>query len=93
MDTKLRMVTRRQFGFSNEAQLNRALVDALTASVPACEICREISKEIESNADGAEYTEAPGFPGRTVRKIDAHFKFHWREDYELIDLVNGKPAK
>lgn len=82
----LRMVTRRKFGFSNGAQLNRALVDALRASMPACETCRDIEKEIDATADGAEYLEAPSFPGTTVQKLDAHFKYHWKADYALVDL-------
>jgi len=93
MSKKLQMTTSRQFGFSNGAQLNRALVDALTASMPGCETCREIEKEIQSNSEGAEYIEAPSFPGKTVQKLDAHFKYHWKEEYELIDLVTRRPAK
>lgn len=92
MSARLQMVTRRQFGFDNAARLNRALVDALKKSMPCCETCREIDKEIESTPEGAEYTEAPSFPGQTVQKLNAHFKFHWKEDYELIDLVNKRPA-
>lgn len=93
MNAKLQMVTRRQFGFSNGAQLNRALVDALNASMRGCETCREIEKEIQLNSEGGEYIEAPSFPGRTVQKLDAHFKYHWKEDYELVELVNRRPAK
>ena len=92
MSARLQMVTRRQFGFANDARLNRALVEALRVSMLGCETCREIEKEIESTPEGGEYTEAPSFPGKTVRKLDAHFKFHWKEDYELIDLVNKRPA-
>src|SRR5437762_4210844 len=81
MSAKLTMVTRKQFGFSNRAHLNRALVDALKASMQGCETCREIEKEIELNPEGGEYVEAPSFPGKTVQKLDAHFKSHWREEY------------
>jgi len=90
---KLRMVTRRKFGFSNGAQLNRALVDAVKASMRGCETCREIDKEIEPTAEGAEYLETPTFPGQTVQKIDAHFKYHWKGDYELVDLANRGSAR
>jgi len=38
------------------------------------------------NRDGGEYVEAASFPGRTIRTIDAHFKAHWKEDYELVHL-------
>ena len=93
MSPRLQMVTRRQFGFSNGAQLNRALIDALRASKPGCETCREIEEEIQSNDEGGEYLEAPSFPGRTVQKLDAHFKYHWKEDYELVDLVNRRTTK
>ncbi|HLF93923.1 MAG TPA: hypothetical protein VJB14_10710 [Planctomycetota bacterium] len=86
LTARLKMVTRRKFGFSNGAQLNRPLVDALKASTEACETCREIEKEIDATADGAEYLEAPSFPGKTVQKLDAHFKYHWKGDYELVDL-------
>jgi hypothetical protein len=93
MSTKLQMITRKQFGFSNKAQLNQALIDALAASMPGCETCREIEKEIQSNPEGGEYMEAPSFPGKTVQKLDAHFKYHWKDTYELIDLANGRPSK
>jgi len=86
MDAKLQMVTRRVFGFSNKAQLNQALVDALRASAPGCETCRDIDKEVEAIPDGGEYVEAASFPGKTVQKLDAHFKFHWKTDYALVDL-------
>jgi hypothetical protein len=90
---RMQMVTRRQFGFSNGAQLNQPLVDAVKASMPGCEICREIERDILSNPEGGEFTEAPSFPGTTVQKLDAHFKYHWKDDYELIDLVNRRLAK
>jgi hypothetical protein len=93
MSTKLQMVTRKQFGFSNRAQLNQALIDALAASMPGCETCCEIEKEIQANPEGGEYIEAPSFPGKTVQKLDAHFKYHWKDTYELIDLANGRSSK
>jgi len=89
MITKMKMVTFKQFGFSNKAQLNRALVDALNSSLQDCERCREIEKGIESNAEGAEYVEAPSFPGMTVQKLDLHFKSHWKENYEFVDVAGG----
>jgi len=93
MSAKLQMITRKQFGFSNGARLNRALIDALRASMQGCETCSEIEKEIELDPEGGEYIEAPSFPGKSVQKLDAHFKAHWKENYELIDLVNGKSVK
>jgi hypothetical protein len=92
MDAKLQMITRRVFGFSNKAQLNQALVDALRASAPACETCRDIDKEVEAVPEGGEYVEAASFPGKTVQKLDAHFKYHWKGDYALVDLSGRKGA-
>lgn len=88
----LRMSTRRRFGFSNRAQLNPALLVALAESGAHCETCREIERDIERQPEGGEYVESPGFPGRTIRVLHAHFKFHWKEEYELIDLANRSPA-
>lgn len=93
MSTKLQMVTRRRFGFSNGARLNQALLDALKASMPGCETCREIEKEIQADDEGGDYVEAPSFPGKTVQKLDAHFKYHWKSDYELVELVHRKSAE
>lgn len=93
MSNKFQMVTCRQFGFSNGAKLNPALVDAIKASMPACETCRGIEKEIEMTAEGAEYLESPGFPGWNISKLDAHFKSHWKDAYELVDLARRPGAK
>ena len=82
MNEKLQMLTRTRFGYSNKAQLSPALLTAVAASGPDCETCFEIQKELE----GAEFVEAASFPGRTVQKLDAHFKFHWKDGYELVDL-------
>jgi len=90
MSATLKMMTRRLFGFSNRAKLNPALVDALKASMPVCETCREIEKEIDSIPEGAEFVECASFPGKTVQKLDAHFKFHWKAEYELLDLSGRK---
>jgi hypothetical protein len=84
--TKMQMVTRKLFGFSNKAQLNGALLEGLRASMPICETCRDIEKELDATPEGGEFTEAASFPGRTVQKLDAHFKYHWKEGYELVDL-------
>ena len=86
MTAKLQMVTRSLFGFSKKARLNPALLDALRESVPGCETCRDIEKEVESIPEGGDYVEAASFPGKTVQKLDAHFKFHWKGEYELVDL-------
>jgi len=93
MAAKLQMVTHRVFGLSNKARLNPALLDALRASMPACEFCRDIEKEVDPVADGGEYVEAPSFPGKTVQKLDAHFKFHWKGDYELVELTGTTGAR
>jgi hypothetical protein len=90
MTAPLQMTTRARFGISNTAKLNRALVDALLASTSGCEICREIQKDIDANPDGGEYVETAGFPGRTIPKLDAHFKSHWNKEYELVDLTGRK---
>ena len=90
MSATLQMMTRRLFGFSNRAKLNPALVDALKASMPVCETCREIEKGIDSIPEGAEFVECASFPGKTVQKLDAHFKFHWKAEYELLDLSGRK---
>lgn len=84
---KLQMVTRRIFGFSNGARLNPALMEALQASVLHCDVCREIQKEVDAVSEGGDYVEAAGFPGKTVQKLSAHFKAHWKDDFELIDLA------
>ncbi len=93
MNDKLQMVTCRQFGFSNGAKLNRVLVDALTASMPVCELCTRIDKELDRTAEGAEFVESPSFPGMNVQKMDAHFKSHWKDAYELVDLARRPGAK
>ena len=90
MTARLQMTARARFGYSNSAKLNRALVDALLASTSGCETCREIQKDIDSNADGGEYVETAGFPGRTIPKLDAHFKSHWNSEYELVDLTGRR---
>ncbi len=69
------------------------LLESNGGSDNLCETCREIEKEIELNPEGGEYIETPSFPGKTVQKLDAHFKYHWKEDYELIDQANRRPAK
>lgn len=87
MNEKLKMVTRTRFGHSNKATLSPELLTALAASGPDCETCVEIQKELEVGAEGGEFIEAASFPGRTVQKLDAHFKFHWKDGYELVDLA------
>lgn len=87
---KYQMTTRRRFGFSNRAQLNLPLTEALRAAAAACEICREIGKETDPIPEGSEFVESGSFPGRTVQKLDAHFKSHWKAEYELVDLSGRK---
>jgi len=86
MPATLQMRTARLFGFSNRAKLNPALLLALRASAPLCETCRDIDKEIDTIPEGAEFVECGSFPGKTVQKLDAHFKAHWKTEYELVDL-------
>ena len=90
MSARLRMETRSCFGFSNKAQLNPALLGALAISAPSCEVCLEIEKDVLPNPEGAEYVEAASFRGRTVQRLDAHFKAHWKDEYELVDLSGRK---
>ncbi len=85
MTAKFVMVTRSRFGFSKKAQLNAGLVGALAVSAPDCELCVEIQNDLLATPEGGEYVEAASFPGRTVQKLDAHFKSHWKNDYELVD--------
>jgi len=85
MSANLQMTSVRRFGRSNMARLNPALMAALHASGPGCETCREIEREVDSNPEGGEYVETAGFPGKTVPKLDAHFKFHWKDDYQFVD--------
>jgi len=90
MSARLQMTTRARFGTSNRAILNRALLDALLASTSACETCRTISREVDTQSDGGEYVETAGFPGTTIPKLDAHFKSHWKGEYELVDLTGRR---
>ena len=39
--------------------------------------------------EGGEFIEAASFPGRTVQKLSARFKFHGKEAYDLIVLGGG----
>jgi hypothetical protein len=90
MATRFQMVTRRQFGFSNKARLNPALVAALRSEGSICQTCRDIEKEVDAVPEGGDYVEAASFPGKTVQKLDAHFKSHWKDEYELVDLAARK---
>jgi hypothetical protein len=90
MSATLQMMTRRLFSSSGRAKLNPALVQALKTSMPMCETCREIGKQIDSIPEGGEFVECASFPGKTVQKLDAHFKFHWKAEYELLDLSGRK---
>lgn len=92
MPARLQMVTRRLFGFSNRARLNPPLVDALRVSVADCEVCRDIANEVDPVPEGGEFVEATSFPGKTVQKLHAHFKSHWKDEYELVDLSGRKDA-
>lgn len=90
MAATLQMKTARLFGFSNRAKLNPALLVALRSSGPDCETCREIEKEIDVIPEGGEFVECGSFPGKTVQKLDAHFKSHWKAEYELVDQSGRK---
>jgi hypothetical protein len=84
MVARLKMATRSRFGFSKRAQLNVSLVGAVAASGSGCELCAEIQKDVLVNPEGGEYVEAASFTGRTIGTLDAHFKAHWKDDYELV---------
>ena len=84
MTEKLRMTTRARFGAATRAQLNRALLEALAASGRTCETCVEIQQDVLVNPEGGEFVEAASFPARTVQKLDAHFRSHWKDAYEQV---------
>jgi hypothetical protein len=86
------MTTRRLFGYSGKGSFNQALLDAIRASRPTCEACRDIEREVDEVPGGAEFTEAASFPGRTLDKLNAHFKAHWKEEYELVDLSGRRTS-
>ena len=90
MSGKLQMTTRTRFGGAHKAQLNKPLMDALAAA-PDCDTCVDILQDVEASPDGGEFVEAASFPGRTVQKLDAHFRGHWKDEYELVDLSVGRP--
>ena len=78
------MTTVQRFGWSNKARLNPALMEALHVSVGNCDVCREISKEIDAVPEGGDYVEAAGFPGKTIWSVSAHFKSHWKDEFEML---------
>jgi hypothetical protein len=88
---KFRMSIQGRFGQARRARLNRELVEAVVASQTACEACHEIHKDLDATADGAEFVESLSFPGNTVHKLDAHFKSHWKAEYEVVEASLGKP--
>jgi len=90
MGARLQMATRKSFSVSNKAQLNPALLGELAKSALTCEVCLEIEKDVLPNSEGAAYVEAGSFRGRTVGRLDAHFKAHWKDEYELVDLPARK---
>lgn len=87
------MVERRVFGGPSRALLSRDLMAALRESGPACETCRDIAKEVEPTHEGGEYIEAASFPGQSVRKLDAHFRFHWKAGYEFVVLSGTQEGR
>ena len=84
MSVPLQMVAPGRFGFSGKARLNRALVDALSISKKMCEMCGDIENDLSLSPEGGEYVESASFRGRNVQKLDAHFKSHWKDQYELL---------
>lgn len=86
----LRMVTRSTFGVPSRALLNRDLMDALRTSMPGCETCRDIEKSVDSTSEGGEYVEAASFRGMSVAKIDAHFRAHWKREYECVAIPGAR---
>jgi hypothetical protein len=83
MAATLQMLARRQFGHARRARLNRELVDAVVASAATCDACREINADLEKDPEGGDFVEAASFPGATIDKIDAHFRFHWKDAYAI----------
>lgn len=84
MSENLEMTSIRRIGLSGMARLNPALMEALHASGPGCETCRDIEREVDAKPEGGEYVETAGFPGKTVQKLDAHFKSHWKDRYRFV---------
>lgn len=84
----LRMLTRSTFGVPRRALLNPDLMEALRASMPDCDACREIERMVDSTSEGGEYVEAASFRGMSVSRLDAHFRAHWKRDYELV-IITG----
>ena len=82
MPATLLMRARRQFGAANRARLNRELVDAVIASAASRETCGDIKADLETDAEGGDFVEATSFPGSTIDRLNAHFRFHWKDDYE-----------
>lgn len=92
MPVSLLMRTRRRFGFSNRARLNRELVEAVVASAATCDACRDVVRDLQVDPEGGDYVEAPSFPGATIDRLDAHFKFHWDAGYQLLDGAKPQPT-
>jgi hypothetical protein len=92
MPASLRMLTRRMFGAPRNALLNRDLMAALRNSMPGCDTCRDIEKDVESTSKGGEYVESAGFQGRSVQTLDAHFRAHWKDAYELVEIPGSGGA-
>ena len=92
MTAKLQLTAQRRPGRAGLARLNPALVEALHASGAGCETCRDIEREVDSVPEGAEFVEAASFPGKTIQKLDAHFKSHWKDDYTFVDLAAIRTA-
>jgi hypothetical protein len=92
MDAKLQLTAQRRFGRAGMARLNPALVEALHASGTGCETCHDIEREVDAVPEGGEFTEAASFPGKTIQKLDAHFRTHWKDDYRFVDLGAIKAA-
>ena len=82
---KLQMTAQGRFGQARSARLNRELIDAFRLTCATCEACRDIDKDLDATAEGADFLESASFPSNTVGKLDAHFKSHWKDAYELIE--------
>lgn len=92
MSGKLRMSTRRGFGASSKrARLNRELTDAVSASATSCDTCRQIHADLDTDSDGGDFVEAASFPGATIDRLDAHFRAHWKDGYELATGDDAGP--
>jgi hypothetical protein len=91
MPATLQMLSRQAFGYAKRVRLNAPLLEAVRGSAASCELCHEIERDVEPSGEGGgDFVEAATFPGRSISKLDAHFRYHWKEAYALVDS-SGRP--